>query len=468
MKQSVLRKNQLIPLDITAASSDGSGIGRYKEEGAEGSGLAVFVPFTAVGDRILCRVVKAEKNMAYGRVEELLLPSPHRLPAQQREADCAAFGRCGGCVWRHIAYEEELAYKWQRTADALRRIGGLTLEPQPIVACQRPDRYRNKAQYPVVQGEHRILTGFYAPRSHRVIEERDCRLQPEIFQSVLDRVVRWAKKAGVRAYDEKTGEGLLRHIYIRLGEATGELMVCLVCTSGKLPQSRLLVEELRAAAPGLVSVVINLQKRDTNVILGEEEYTLWGKDYITDKLCGLTFRLSPRSFYQVNRSQAERLYGLAAEAAALTGRETVLDLYCGTGTIGLTMAARAKAIIGVELVAAAVEDARRNAADNGIQNARFLCADAAEAAVQLEREGIRPDVAVIDPPRKGCAPGLLDTLSRLAPRRLVYVSCDPATLARDLKALTQRGYTPLRVTPVDMFPRTPHVECVAALSREEA
>ena len=282
---------------------------------------------------------------------------------------------------------------------------------------------------------------------------------------MLDCVVRWAKKAGVSAYDEESGRGLLRHIYIRRAEATGEVMVCLVCTSGKLPEPQRLVELLRGGVPGLASVVVNLQKEATNVILGEEGYTLWGKDFITDRLCGLTFRLSPRSFYQVNRSQAERLYALAAEAAGLTGRETVLDLYCGTGTIGLSMASKAGRIIGVELIAAAVEDARRNAEDNGIDNARFICGDAAEAAVQLEREGIRPDVAVIDPPRKGCSAALIDTLVRMNPSRLVYVSCDPATLARDLKALTGKGYAVERVTPVDMFPRTPHVECVALLTK---
>ena len=323
-----------------------------------------------------------------------------------------------------------------------------------------PGRWRLPAAFGIG-----LLVGFYAPRSHRVIEERNCRLQPECFKTVLDCVVRWAKKAGVSAYDEESGRGLLRHIYIRRAEATGEVMVCLVCTSGKLPEPQRLVELLRGGVPGLASVVVNLQKEATNVILGEEGYTLWGKDFITDRLCGLTFRLSPRSFYQVNRSQAERLYALAAEAAGLTGRETVLDLYCGTGTIGLSMASKAGRIIGVELIAAAVEDARRNAEDNGIDNARFICGDAAEAAVQLEREGIRPDVAVIDPPRKGCSAALIDTLVRMNPSRLVYVSCDPATLARDLKALTGKGYAVERVTPVDMFPRTPHVECVALLTK---
>lgn len=464
-----LKKNQLITLHIDAVSSNGSGIGRYKEEGGadrEGKGLAVFVPFTAIGDQITCRIVKVEKNLAYGKIEELLLPSPDRMPQQEREKDCSAFGRCGGCSWRHVTYEAELSYKWRQVADAVRRIGGVNVEPLPIVSCNNPDHYRNKAQYPVVQGEHRLLVGFYAPRSHRLVEERNCRLQPEEFRSALDCIVRWAKKSGVTAYDETNRQGLLRHIYIRRAEATGEVMVCLVCTSGKLPEQRLLVDSLKAAVPGLASVVVNLQKEETNVILGENEFTLWGKDYITDKLCGLRFRLSPRSFYQVNHAQAQRLYDLAVHAAGLTGRETVLDMYCGTGTIGLSMAGRAQKVIGVEIVSAAVEDARRNAEDNGITNARFICGDAAAAAEQLKREGIRPDVVVVDPPRKGCSPSLIATLDGLSPAKVVYVSCDPATLARDLKSLTEKSYDVKWIAPVDMFPRTPHVETVVLLEKK--
>lgn len=458
----MLQKNQRIPLTVTAMSAEGSGIGRYAES-ADERGIAVFVPFTAIGDVIRCRIVKVQKNLAYGRVEELISPSADRLA----HTDCPAFGKCGGCVYRHIDYQAELRYKRQRVADALRRIGGLDIEPQPIVACEQPDRYRNKAQYPVAAGEHRPLVGLYAARSHRVIEQRDCLLQPAMFEKALDVVVRWAKKHRVPIYDETTGNGVLRHVYIREGAQSGERMVCLVCTGGKLPDTAGLVTALREAVPGLRSVMVNLNAEDTNVVLGKTGYPLYGEPYITDTLCGLRFRLSPLSFYQVNHDQAERLYRLAAEAAALTGEETLLDLYCGTGTIGLSMAHRVRELVGVEVVPQAVDDARRNAADNDITNARFIAADATQAARQLSAEGWHPDVVVLDPPRKGCDPSLIRTVADMAPARVVYVSCDPATLARDLKRFAEWGYVTKYVTPVDMFPRTAHVETVACLTRDE-
>ena len=453
----MLTKNQLIELDITAMSSEGSGIARWQE--GDGPGLAVFVPGTAVGDHILCRIVRVEKRLAYGRVEQLLTSGPDRLPT----TDCPVSAPCGGCVFRHVTYEAELRYKWQRVADALTRIGGVDITPNPIVGS-KPDRYRNKAQYPVAAGENGLIFGFYAPRSHRIVEQRDCLLQPVEFSAILDAVGEWAKAFSVPAYDETTGRGLLRHVYIRKAEATGQIMVCLVCTGGRLPGTEDLVNRLRAIE-GVCSVVVNLNRADTNVVLGPEEFPLFGEASITDKLCGLEFSLSPRSFYQVNHDQAEKLYTLAAEAAGLTGEETLLDLYCGTGTIGLSMAAKVKQLIGVEVVAAAVEDARRNATRNGVENARFLCADAGEAAKQLKAEGIRPDVVVLDPPRKGCSPDVVETVAAMGPARVVYVSCDPATLARDLKLFAELGYETKQVTPVDMFPRTAHVETVVLLSR---
>ena len=456
----MLAKNQSIPLTITAMSAEGSGIGRYTPSGEE-RGIAVFVPFTAVGDTITCRIVKVEKQLAYGKLETIITPSPDRLKKQ----DCPAFGKCGGCVYRHVTYEAELQYKWQRVADALKRIGGLAITPEPIVPCDTPDRYRNKAQYPVAQGEHRPVAGLYAARSHRVIEQYDCLLQPEVFEAALRAVMKWAKNNSVSIYDEATGQGLLRHIYIREGEQSGERMVCLVCTNGKLPKTEGLVTALKDAVPGLCSVMANLNAEDTNVVLGKTNYALFGKPFIVDRLCGLTFRLSPLSFYQVNRAQAERLYSLAADAAALSGTETLLDLYCGTGTIGLSMAHRVRELVGVEVVPQAVEDAVRNATENGITNARFMAADAAKAAKQLAREGWHPDVVVLDPPRKGCDAALIDTVVQMAPERVVYVSCDPATLARDLKRFSEQGYCTKSVTPVDMFPRTAHVECVVRLSK---
>ncbi len=457
----MLKKNQIIELTITGMTAEGSGVGHYGDAGQTG-GIVVFVPATAVGDTLRCRILKVQSRCAYGKIEELLIPSPHRV-----SADCPVFGKCGGCVYRHVSYEAELQYKWQRVADALRRIGGLTITPLPIIGCESPDRYRNKGQYPVVAGDYRPLIGLYAARSHRVVEQHNCLLQPPLFKTVLDTVGTWMRKAGVVSYDETTGGGLLRHIYIRQGTRSGQVMVCLVCTSGKLPKTDLLTDLLKTNVPTLTSLIVNLNKQDTNVVLGDTCFTLYGEDHITDELCGLTFRLSPLSFYQVNTEQAECLYELARQAAGLTGTETLLDLYCGTGTIGLSMAREVKRLIGVEIVPEAVEDAVRNAQDNGITNAHFLTADAAKAAVQLEKEGIRPDVVIVDPPRKGCDEKLIETIVRMAPKRVVYVSCDPATLARDLKRFDEQGYTTTQVTPVDMFPRTQHCEVVACIVRND-
>ncbi len=456
----MLTKNQLIELSIEAMSSEGCGIARHFEDGEKG--MAVFIPCTAVGDRVLCRIVKVEKRLAYGRVEQLLKAGADRLPTEQD--GCTVSAPCGGCVYRHVTYEAELRYKRQRVADALCRIGGLDIAPRDIVGST-PARYRNKAQYPAANGPDGLQFGFYAPRSHRLVAQRNCLLQPIEFEEILNAVADWGNAAGVIAYNEADGSGLLRHVYIRKGEATGQIMVCLVCTSGRLPQTEDLVARL-CQINGVCTVVVNINRADTNVVLGNEEFALYGSGMIEDRLCGLTFSLSPRSFYQVNRTQAEVLYSLAADAAALTGEETLLDLYCGTGTIGLSMANKAKQLIGVEVVAAAVEDAKRNAERNGVSSARFLCADAGEAAQQLRHEGVRPDVVVIDPPRKGCTPDVIRTIVEMAPSRVVYVSCDPATLARDLKLFDELGYHTQQVTPVDMFPRTAHVECIVQLSRE--
>lgn len=456
-----LTKNQIIPLTITGITAQGSGVGRAMEDGS--AGMAVFVPFTAVGDVLECRIVKVQKQLAFGRIERLITPSPDRLDAA---GDCPVFGQCGGCAFRHVSYEAEKRYKQQRVADAFDRLAGLSVTVEPIRGSAATDGYRNKAQYPVGAGDTAPRIGFYAPRSHRIVEQHTCRLQPAVFTAAVETVDRWMQTHAVPAYDETTHTGLVRHIYLRYGEASGQVMVCLVCTSGKIPASQELVQALRQEVPGLCSVMVNINRADTNVILGDEEFPLWGTPVIEDTLCGLTFRLSPRSFYQVNRQQAETLYTLAAEVAGLTGSETLLDLYCGTGTIGLTMAHRVKKLIGVEIVAPAVEDARRNAQANGITNATFLCSDAAKAAARLERQGEHPDVVIVDPPRKGCDPALLETMAQMAPSRIVYVSCDPATLARDCQRLTALGYTVSRVVPVDMFPRTPHTECVVLLEQK--
>lgn len=456
-----LSKNQVTPLTITGVTGEGNGVARYTDQDIPAPGMVVFIPKTAIGDRVMCRIVKVQKTHAFGIVEELLEPSADRCA----DTGCPVYGKCGGCSWRHISYEAECRYKQEWVQDTLCRIGGIDAPVLPLVGGDCPDHYRNKAQFPVAPGEEGPVIGFFAPRSHRIIPCRDCMLQPAGYKAVLDAVDLWMKQYGVPAYNEETHTGLVRHIYIRQAAVTGEMMVCIICTSGKLPAVDELIKLLQQAAPALVSLSVNINPRRTNVILGDTDYTLWGAEAIVDELCGLRFRLSPHSFYQVNHAQTEKLYRLATQAAALTGKETLLDLYCGTGTIGLSMAGCAGCVIGVEVVEAAVQDARRNAAANHIRNARFICADAAKAAEQLSREGIRPEVVVLDPPRKGCSPELIETVAGMAPDRLVYVSCNPATLARDLQLFASKDYVTQWVQPVDLFPRTAHVENVACLTK---
>ncbi len=451
-----LKKNDKIPLSITTVTMKGSGMGHYN------NGMAVFVPNTVTGDEITAHIVKVKSNYAFARLDELLLASPDR-----QEPDCPVFPQCGGCAFRHISYEAELAIKANHVKDALQRIGHIDVEPEPIIGAPNPDRYRNKAQFPLEKSGDTLKIGFYAPRSHRVIDCRDCLLQPLAFEGIVDVFDRWITKNKVLLYDEIEHTGLLRHIYIRQARATGEMMVCAVINGKELPFAAELIAELQAKEPAIKSIVVNRNKADTNVILGEKYKTLWGQDFILDELCGLKFQISPLSFYQVNADAAAILYNKAADFAALTGEETVLDLYCGAGTIGLTMAAKAKEIIGVENVPASVEDAKINAQINNIENARFICGDAFEAAQILEREGTKPDVIILDPPRKGCSADLLATIAKMEPERIVYVSCDPATLARDCAILGEAGYQVQRVAPVDMFARTGHVETVVLMSRVE-
>jgi len=446
-------KNDKIPLKITAVTMDGSGVGHYE-------GMAVFVPNTTTGDEITAHIVKVKSNCAFARLDELLIPSLERI-----EPDCPVFLQCGGCAFRHITYEAELKIKENHVRDALKRIGHIDTEPEPVIGAASPDRYRNKAQYPLEKSGDTLKIGFYAPRSHRVIDCRACLLQPKEFEGILKVFSDWILKYNIPVYEEAKHTGLLRHIYIRQAQKTGEIMVCAVANGRQLPYTPELINALTAENPGIKSVVLNINKADTNVILGEKCKTLWGQDIIMDELCGLKFQISPLSFYQVNPAGAEILYRKAAEYAGLTGKETVLDLYCGAGTIGLTMAAKAKEIIGVEIVPAAVADAKTNARINGIENARFICGDANEAAEILANEGTKPDVIVLDPPRKGCAPELLNTVAGMNPGRIVYVSCDAATLARDCAVLSGLGYKVNKVAPVDMFPRTGHVESVAILER---
>lgn len=451
----MIRKNDIYEADITAMTAEGSGICRAE-------GMAVFVPGTAIGDRCTVRAVKVLKKYAFGRLEKLLQPSPDRIAP-----DCPVAAQCGGCVYRHIRYEAELRIKTQRVRDALERIGGLQdFQMEPILAAPDRCRYRNKCQLPIgLSKDGALQLGFYAVNSHRIVNTERCLLQPEAFDRAAAAFRRWYAVSGESVYDEASHSGVLRHLYMRRGEMSGEMMVCVVANGAALHEEALLVEMLREAVPEITGVLLNINREKTNVVLGKTCRTLWGKDTITDTLCGLAFEIAPHAFYQVNRTQAERLYGKAAEYAGLTGAETLLDLYCGTGTIGLSMAKNAKKLIGAEIVPAAVENARRNAERNAIQNAEFLCADAAEAARILFERGEKPDVIVIDPPRKGCDGALIATIAAMRPKRVVYVSCDPATLARDLKLFRESGYKTETVTPADMFPGTAHVETVVRLTK---
>ena len=449
-----VKKNDEILLDIDALTSQGSGVGHF-------DGFAVFVEGAAAGDRLLVRIIKVKSAYAVGIIRQIQRPSPDRIPAA-----CPVAAQCGGCAFQHISYEAECAHKRLRVEDALRRIGGFDISVSEILTAPHTSHYRNKAQYPVALGpDGRTRVGFYAKRTHRVVDCRDCALQPPEFAGLVNTIVRWAAENGVSIYDEANGTGLLRHIYLRKGFSTQEIMVCLVVTDLRVPRAEALVEALLAANPNVTSVVLNLNPVRTNVVLGETCRTLFGSETITDCLCGLRFRISPLSFFQVNPAGAELLYRKAADFAALTGKETVLDLYCGTGTIGLSMARGAKTLIGVEIIPQAIENAKANAERNGIPNAEFFCGDAADAAAKLHARGTQPDVVILDPPRKGCSAETLQTVAAMAPQRIVYVSCDPATLARDCKQLRELGFELQKAVAVDMFPRTVHVETVTLITR---
>jgi len=449
-----LKKNDIIDLEITGYTAEGSGVGRYND-------IAVFVPLAAMGDKLHVKILKTAKTYAFGRIDKIITASKERVPM-----DCAQFAQCGGCVYRHISYTAELRAKQQRVQDAVERIGGFhDIVINPIIGAKDPDHYRNKAQLPIgLAAGGEISMGFFASHSHRIIHCSDCLLQPPAFTAAMNAFQEWARQSGEDVYNEETAKGRLRHLYLRQAGATGEIMVCVVVNGNGVHYEPELVEILQKQVPGLKSVVINVNREKTNVVLGKKCRTVWGSDHITDTLCGLKFNISPMSFYQINRDQAERLYSIAEEYAGLTGTETVFDLYCGTGTIGLSMAKNAGRVIGVELVEQAVEDAKKNAEANNIANAEFLCADAAKAADMLKNSGVKADVVVLDPPRKGIDEALIETIAKMAPSRVVYVSCDPATLARDLKIFAQKGYEPKLLTPVDMFPRTAHVEVIIMMT----
>ena len=451
----MLKEGGIYPAVIEGYASGGEGVARI-------GGMAVFVKGALRGEQAEVFIEHIGHSAAWGRVERLLEPSFARI-----EPDCPDYGACGGCQFRHMTYEEELEAKRQRVEDALRRIGGADLPVSVIHGANSTRRYRNKAQFPAASGPK---IGFYKKNTHTVIDVEDCLLQPGAAARLRGAVKEWMLRWGVRAYDERGHKGLVRHVYVRTNRV-GQSLCCLVVNAGAdrpLPWEEELVGLLRAAEPGLAGVVLSANRERTNVILGKEFRTLWGRDWLEEELCGHTFRLSVPSFFQVNREQTEVLYRRALELAGLTGGETVVELYCGIGTISLTLAERAKQVVGVEVVPQAVEDARENARRNGLEHkTRFVCGDAAQLAAQLEREGVRPDIVVVDPPRKGLAPEVVDTVAKMAPERVVYVSCDPATLARDVKRFGALGYVPAQAEAVDLFPRTAHVETVVLMSRTE-
>ena len=451
------RKNDLVTLEIEDCGIDGEGIGKA-------DGFTVFVKDAVIGDTVTAKIIKAKKNYGYGRLMEVLKPSPYRV-----EPKCEFARQCGGCQLQALSYDQQLVFKTNKVKGHLERIGGFTDIPmEPIIGMDELFHYRNKAQFPVGRNkEGKIVTGFYAGRTHNIIENRDCALGVAENKEVLDRVIAHMEKYGIEPYNEATGKGLVRHVLIRYGYFTKEVMVCLILNGNKLPKEEQLVKSL-CEIPGMTSITINVNKKHSNVILGEEICLLWGQEYITDRIGDISYQISPLSFYQVNPMQTQKLYAKALEYADLHGEETVWDLYCGIGTISLFLAQKAKFVRGVEIVPAAIENAKENAKLNGLENTEFFVGKAEEVLPrEYKKNGVYADVIVVDPPRKGCDETLLETMIEMNPERIVYVSCDSATLARDLKYLCERGYELRKVCPVDQFGMTVHVETVVLLSQQK-
>lgn len=448
----MLEKNKIYETIITDYTTEGQGIAHIE-------GCAVFIPNAIAGERVQVRIDHVRKTWAAGKITQILEKSPHRV-----NRECPVAKLCGGCDFWHMDYEEEARLKADRVKTCLNRIGGENLENVPILGAPDCHSYRNKAQYPVAAQKGRVYAGFFKAGTHDVVENQRCLILPQETDRVKDTVVEYANRFHVSAYDETTGKGLLRHIYVRRGAVSGQILVCLVVNGEKLPQVPELIARLKKI-PGFATLVLSVNTKKGNAVLGDKFITLYGPGYIEDTLCGLTFRLSPRSFYQVNHHQAQRLYRAAIEQAGITKNDLVLDLYCGVGTITLAMASAAGKVIGVEVIPQAVEDAKENAKRNGIENAEFFCGDAGQAALALEEQGIHPDVVVVDPPRKGLNADTIEALHRMSPRRIVYVSCDPATLARDVALLKDREYEVKNAQAADLFPRCSHVETVVLMSR---
>ena len=453
----MLRKNDIFEMTCESFGQDAQGVCRHE-------GMAVFVPGLLPGERALVRIVKPEKRYAFGRIEQLLSESPERT-----EPFCPVYKRCGGCSCQHMAYETSLRFKQDPVQQLLSRVGGLDIAVPPVLGMDEPFAYRNKGAYPVAEVKGEPACGFFAPRSHDLVPlpAQGCRIQRLDSRDAALAVLDWMKKSGARAYDETTGKGLVRHIMTR-STRSGGLMVVLVVTRRDIPARDLLIQSLRSAVPGLLSVCRSINSRRTNVILGEEIHTLWGQPVMEDTLHGLKFSVSPLSFFQVNPEQTEKLYQLALDYAQLDGGETVVDAYCGAGTISLLLARRAKKVIGIEIVEPAIRNAEENAARNGVRNAEFIVGASEEVLPRLVAGGMRPDVIVVDPPRKGCEEAVLQAIIAAAPSRVVYVSCGAPTLARDAKILCEGGYRAEKVQCVDMFCWTGAVETVMQFVRADS
>ena len=454
-----MSRSEFLTLEVTDLNNLGCGVARH-------DGKVVFIKGAVTGDTVRAQIIKENKSFLVGRLAEIVTPSPYRAERDE----CTAPLSCGGCVYRHVTYEHEKAIKRDYVKNAFVKVGLGKVKVLDTVSTGKTAGYRNKAQFPVCRTKNGLGIGFYATKTHTVIPCSSCAIQHPEFCDIANEVCRICDAHGVSAYNEQTGAGTLRHIYLRAGEKRGEIMLCLVINAEKLDCGAELADAIRKRFPSVVSVMTNTNTQNTNVVLGESYTLLSGRNYIEDELCGLRFKITPQSFYQVNRDGAELLYSLAADLADLKnsgGDLTLCDLYCGTGTIGLSMAKGAKRLVGIEIVDSAVECAKQNARDNGIANADFFCADASDPKTILNcMGGVRPDVVVIDPPRKGSTRELAECLSELGVPRIVYVSCNPDTLARDCTYFAELGYTIGEVTPVDMFPRTGHVESIVCLTRK--
>lgn len=449
-----MEKNQIITLTINDVMSDGNGVGRFQD-------TAVFVPFAVTGDVLEVKILKVLKKYCFGKIERIVTPSPHRID----DTSCPVFKKCGGCSFRHINYDFEVNIKNDWIFGNMQRIGKTQIEKSDPIPSISNERYRNKAIYPVgIDETGKVFTGFYSRRSHRLIKIDDCPLHPRFFDDISKAFTDWANQFKVSVYDEIRHKGLLRALYIRTGFGTGEVMITIIANGSSLPHSNELIENFKSLNLNIVSVVLNINKEDTNVLLGKECITLFGKGYVTEKILGNSYNISPLAFLQVNHDTCEVLYSKAIELAEPKKDDIVLDLYCGAGTIGLSIADKVKKVIGVEIIPEAVENAKENAVLNGIDNAEFICADTADAAKQLNERNLKISTVIVDPPRKGLDKSLIETISSIDPKKVVMISCDHSTAARDTAIFKELGFTAKTIQAVDMFPRTNHVETVVLMT----